>query len=493
MNSVEKNVNWKALRQERKIVIPEGVESIPPKSFQGSKIETILIPSSVKEIGESAFKSCESLSEVRFAEGSELKTIGDNAFSGCNYVFLNKIELPVSLEKIGEEAFAHTAIKEVHIRANLKYWGIRAFVGCEYLKKVIFDEGVEIIPNQAFMQCKSLDQVELPISLRGIGESAFLGTNIKELYIHGSLKLWNEWTFAGCNNLKKVIVEEGIETIPPGTFMDCICLDEISLPSTLKKIGSKAFDYCLCLPEIHMPAALEEIGGDAFYNCTSLRNVFELNLTKLKVLSASVFKRCSSLEKILLPATLEEIDSAAFLNCEQLENVIGLNSTKVKSIAESAFEGCIMLVDIELPPCVQVIKDKAFKGCGIVGISLSENLKSIGNEAFCDCVNLANISIPESVEFLGDKFLAGCNELKELKFPYSATTHVGIDWVPENLKRIIFDDIEILGGEGSLALIERDFKGTRLESYFQSIAQVFLTCGKQKAIESMVSYAGMAG
>jgi hypothetical protein len=44
--------------------------------FSESKgLETVEIPKSVESIGLGAFRSCENLKEVRFAEGSELKKL----------------------------------------------------------------------------------------------------------------------------------------------------------------------------------------------------------------------------------------------------------------------------------------------------------------------------------------------------------------------------------------------------------------------------------
>ena len=44
--------------------------------FSESKgLETVEIPKSVESIGFGAFRSCENLKEVRFAEGSELKKL----------------------------------------------------------------------------------------------------------------------------------------------------------------------------------------------------------------------------------------------------------------------------------------------------------------------------------------------------------------------------------------------------------------------------------
>ncbi|RAW47480.1 hypothetical protein DQW92_01275, partial [Metamycoplasma hominis] len=73
--------------------------------------ESITIPSTVKEIGESAFSSCKNLKKVILNEG---------------------------LEKIGDEAFYNTNIESITIPASVKKFGYSAFFGCKNLKEVIY-------------------------------------------------------------------------------------------------------------------------------------------------------------------------------------------------------------------------------------------------------------------------------------------------------------------------------------------------------------------
>ena len=58
------------LRKQKNVVIPEGVQVFGEQWFKNSKIESIIVPSSVKEIGPSAFCDCKNLTKVIFAEHS---------------------------------------------------------------------------------------------------------------------------------------------------------------------------------------------------------------------------------------------------------------------------------------------------------------------------------------------------------------------------------------------------------------------------------------
>ncbi|RAW47460.1 leucine-rich repeat domain-containing protein, partial [Metamycoplasma hominis] len=79
---------------------------------------------------------------------SSVKEIGESAFSGCKY--LKEVTLNEGLEKIGAEAFERTNIESITIPGLVKEIGERAFYGCIYLWEVILNEGLEKIGAEAF-------------------------------------------------------------------------------------------------------------------------------------------------------------------------------------------------------------------------------------------------------------------------------------------------------------------------------------------------------
>jgi hypothetical protein len=73
----------------KKIVIPEGVETIPDYAFFNAKyIQTIILPSTIKNIEYWAFRNCEAITSIDVPNG--LLSIASGAFNGCtNLVQLN--------------------------------------------------------------------------------------------------------------------------------------------------------------------------------------------------------------------------------------------------------------------------------------------------------------------------------------------------------------------------------------------------------------------
>ena len=94
--------------------IPNGVQSIGDNAFCGCygltaissdmQSDALIIPSTVKIIGESAFRDCLNIKSVELPEGIE--EIGDKAFS---YTFsLESLSLPSTITHIGNGAFGNT-------------------------------------------------------------------------------------------------------------------------------------------------------------------------------------------------------------------------------------------------------------------------------------------------------------------------------------------------------------------------------------------------
>ena len=72
-------------------------------SFRNQKIESYIIFSNVKRIGDSAFSGCRSLSNIIIPDS--VTSIGDGAFYGCSS--LTNIVLPDSVTNIGSNAFSN--------------------------------------------------------------------------------------------------------------------------------------------------------------------------------------------------------------------------------------------------------------------------------------------------------------------------------------------------------------------------------------------------
>jgi hypothetical protein len=84
------------------VVIPNGVEDIPPKCFKDCKqLETVHLPEGLNRLGSGAFIRCESLEDINLP--SSLIQIKNSCFEDC--MSLTEIVIPDSVKEIRSDAF----------------------------------------------------------------------------------------------------------------------------------------------------------------------------------------------------------------------------------------------------------------------------------------------------------------------------------------------------------------------------------------------------
>ncbi len=188
--------------QIRKVVIEDGITSIGSSAFCSSAILSADIPSSVKTIGDSAFRECSNLSSVTVCEGVE--TIGQNAFLACTN--LASIALPASIGEVGAAAFFEcTEMESVTFAPGSKKvkMGDNMFSRCWKLARVTLPSSIDRISKEMFLNCGMLAGVEIPQGAERIGESAF----------------------ASCFSLAAVIVPDSVAVIERSAFANCSLKD----------------------------------------------------------------------------------------------------------------------------------------------------------------------------------------------------------------------------------------------------------------------------
>ena len=134
----------------------------------------VVIPESVRRIGEGAFLDCTSLTGVVI--GDNVTYIGKSAFRGCTA--LTALAVPDSVTGVGTAAFADcTALTYAAGFAGAGFIGDRAFAGCTALEYFTIDEGAldQHIGDNCFSGCEALREITIPRSVVSVGDNAFLG------------------------------------------------------------------------------------------------------------------------------------------------------------------------------------------------------------------------------------------------------------------------------------------------------------------------------
>lgn len=78
--------------------------------------------------------------------------------------------------------------------------------------------------------------------------------------------------FAGREDIRRVVIGEGVTCIDHGTFEGC-GMESLVLPESLEWIGSWAFTNCPNLTAVTVPDGTRRIGDRAFAECEQLQRV----------------------------------------------------------------------------------------------------------------------------------------------------------------------------------------------------------------------------
>ena len=109
--------------------------------------------------------------------------------------------------------------------------------------------------------------------------------------------------FYECSSLKEINIPNSIKKIGQYAFYCCSSLERVNFPNSLEAIGDCAFEYCISLNEINLPNSVLTIGREAFYGCSSLVHI---DIPEgVRDILYMAFTNCKNLISISLPSTLE--------------------------------------------------------------------------------------------------------------------------------------------------------------------------------------------
>lgn len=135
--------------------------------------------------------------------------------------------------------------------------------------------------------------------------------------------------FRGCENLKTVIMPDGLKAIGQFAFKGCKSLNHVLLPDRVSHIGKGAFAFCESLNDIRLPNGLTTIDDCAFVGC-ALKNI---TLPKnLKLLGVLIFRKCLNLESVIFPDSIKSITvkQDLFQDCDSLKQISACADCKIE-------------------------------------------------------------------------------------------------------------------------------------------------------------------
>ena len=297
-------------------------------TYSGSNqmLETLVLPSSIKHIYNSALGGMEKLQNIIIAATTA------PSMDGWQGIEFNRLKVTIPNGSINSYSLSPNwssalLVQETPVEISLALSApgelrYQILDHVDYLKEVnklaITSGTLNTTDWNALSAMPNL--MELDIEACGntnIPGGQFRGSHLEVVKLPAGLKQINYGAFANSHRLASVTIPEGVTFIDGEAFQLCSSLKDVVLNEGLTEIGYSAFHMC-DITSLTMPSTLKRINNDAFAYNYRLK---ELNLNEgLESIMHNAFNECDSLKEVVLPSTLT-ICYIPFAYCDNLTSL----------------------------------------------------------------------------------------------------------------------------------------------------------------------------
>lgn len=401
----------------KKIVISEGVTHVGDVAFcHGQSVASVSLPSTLISIGWSSFFSCQSLSDIT---------------------------IPASVTKIGPEAFFqysdngafHT---DIHYKGTAQQWyqaGGNSAYNPQFTTVYCQGKALSITSGQCGDNA-TWYFADGTLTIKGSG-AIYDYEYIQEDFRAYSTAPWWAW-----DEVKHVVVEEGITHIGAYAFSILVGAESVSLPNSLKSIGDDAF-FGIGVSSLVIPDNVTEIGYYAFNACNNLETItLPAGLREI----GPCFIESPNLQTITFKGTMDQwiacgggastFPATAKVICAQNDTLNGsgtcddgltwtLDNNGKLTISGSGEMADYyyddndiptapwakyrsMIRSIEIRSGVTYIGAWAFEDTNITSLTIPGSVKTIGRGSFSNNRYLANLTLNSGLEIIGVYAFGDC-------------------------------------------------------------------------------------
>lgn len=330
------------------------VTEISASAFKGKGLTSVVIPDTVRTIGNSAFQN-NSIKTLKLS--NSIQKIPNSAFDNNK---LTSIDIPSSVTSIGNHAFRNNQITSLILPDTITTLGNYAFQDNK-ISELVLPNSITSIPFNCFAY-NELTSVNIPSGVTSL--NGFSNNKLTSIDIPSGVK-----NISGFDNnkLTSVNIPSGVKSI---SGFDNNELTSINIPDGVTSIGGLKNNK---LTSIIIPESVKTIDGLSNNLLTSIN--IPTGVTKIKGLSNN------RLTSITIPNTVTSIydlDNNKLTSIDIPDSVVEIAANTLKNNN---------LETIKIGSGIQYIAISAFEKSS----SSNPNLKSITIDR--DCSSIRNISI----------------------------------------------------------------------------------------------------
>lgn len=243
------------------------------------------------------------------------------------------------------------------------------------------------------------------------------------------------------DNIKSVVVSEGVQYLDFNAFGDCQGLSALVLPSTLERIGENAFvnDHALTAISCFgaLPPALHNNAKDGSFWGVSWNGCFVYVADEAAV-DAYKSSAWNGFANIVVMGNGFNVDGISYnvlddgvtvgvagassdvtdVNIPETVSSFGKTYT-VTSVENDAFKDNKNIVSVTLPKTIKNIGQSAFTGIGATSITFAEGtvVESVGDFAFSWAKSLKSIVLPEGIVDLPTGAFENSDAIESMTMP----------------------------------------------------------------------------
>ena len=408
------------------VVIPAEIDGKPVTELAGgafavamnaaaANITSIVVPDSVKTMGNGVFNGCTLLTSVTLPDEVAI-TSSNNMFRGTA---ITSIKIPSGMTALGAFCFRDCAnLTEITFAepVTVKSTASTTFTNCTSLATLVFPDGMEAI-GASFTGCTALADVTIPASVTSIADS-LAACNPDNMTVHCYKDSFAQ-TWASEKSLKIDVIDGG----------DALIYDGINarIAAAEKALGEDAAYYtkeslAALKTELDSAKGVKETATEQ----TEIDAAAEALDAKTKALVFMAFQYAVTDNNEITVTGFN--DDRSDIGSPSMDVVIPetIDGMAVTAIGAGAFENKLIKT-VSIPAGIKTIGENAVKSCAsLTGVTFAAEsaLTAIGDSAFRSCQKLAAITLPEKLETIGTNAFLGARVLKTITIP-AAVTAIG--------------------------------------------------------------------
>jgi hypothetical protein len=456
------------------VTIGTGVTSIGSQAFNACYgLTSVMIRSNVTNIASDAFTACTSLSAITVDPLNCVYSSADGVLFDKNQTTLvrcpggrtGSYTVPSTVTNIGSTAFSScTSLVRVTIPSSVTSIGISAFDTCTSLASVTLPNSITSIPSSAFSSCSGLTNVTIPNSVTRIGNNAFWRcSSLVSVTIPNGVTSIETVAFQFCSALTSVTIGSSVADIGGWAFFNCPNLTAANFQGNAPNLGSSVFTYDNQATIFYLPGTIGWgstfgdrptalwrlpypliLNNSPSFGVESNRFGFIISwVTNLSV----VVEACTNLGEnpMWVPVQTNSLPNGwSYFGDPQWTNFparfyrIRSGSPSIESCFTCATNnGTITITGylcsggaVSIPGTISglpvaAIGSRAFIYNSILtSVTIPDSVTSIGDYAFALCSNLTNVMIGNGVTWIGVYAFEECG-LSSVTIPSSVTSIAG--------------------------------------------------------------------